>query len=71
MESYEVEIDGKTYPVKSIRNLNGHSIGPYQIHAGNTNLETRTLNPKPRFPQVCVTGSRFVLPGNTNLKPGP
>ena len=36
MESYEVEINGKTYPVKSIRNLNGHSIGPYQIHAGKS-----------------------------------
>ena len=24
------------YPVKSIRNLNGHSIGPYQIHAGKS-----------------------------------
>lgn len=36
MESYEVEIGGKTYPVKSIRNLNGHSIGPYRIHAGKT-----------------------------------
>jgi len=36
MESYEVELDGKTYQVKSIRNLNGHSIGPYQIHAGKT-----------------------------------
>ena len=36
MESYEVEIDGKTYPVKSIQNLNGHSIGPYQIHAGKS-----------------------------------
>lgn len=36
MESYEVELDGKTYPVKAIRNLNGHSIGPYQIHAGKT-----------------------------------
>ncbi|CAM9341998.1 unnamed protein product [Choristocarpus tenellus] len=34
MESYEVELDGKVYPVKSVRNLNGHSIGPYQIHAG-------------------------------------
>eukprot|EP00934_Nitzschia_sp_Nitz4_P004273 Nitzschia sp. Nitz4//scaffold268_size26297//15797//17170//NITZ4_008279-RA/size26297-processed-gene-0.8-mRNA-1//1//CDS//3329544936//4263//frame0 len=34
MESYEVELDGTTHPVKSIRNLNGHSIGPYQIHAG-------------------------------------
>jgi len=37
MESYEVELaDGKTYPVQCIRNLNGHSIGPYQIHAGKT-----------------------------------
>ena len=36
MESYEVELDGTTYPVKSIRNLNGHSIGPYQIHAGKS-----------------------------------
>lgn len=30
MESYEVELDGKTYQVKPIRNLNGHSIGPYR-----------------------------------------
>ncbi|XP_076338496.1 methionyl aminopeptidase und isoform X2 [Tachypleus tridentatus] len=36
MESYEVELDGKNYPIKSIRNLNGHSIGPYRIHAGKT-----------------------------------
>lgn len=36
MESYEVELDGKTYQVKSIRNLNGHSIGPYRIHAGKS-----------------------------------
>jgi methionyl aminopeptidase len=36
MESYEVEIDGKTYPVQCCRNLNGHSIGPYQIHAGKS-----------------------------------
>lgn len=71
MESYEITLDGKTYPstfwavsgseflfgrhhpplihcpppplsfpasptVKSIRNLNGHSIGPYQIHAGKS-----------------------------------
>ena len=36
MESFEVEIDGKIYPVKPCRNLNGHSIGPYQIHAGKS-----------------------------------
>lgn len=36
MESYEVELDGKVFQVKSIRNLNGHSISPYRIHAGKT-----------------------------------
>ena len=36
MESYEVEIKGRTYPVKCIRNLNGHSIGHYTIHGGKT-----------------------------------
>eukprot|EP00611_Tribonema_gayanum_P011752 TRINITY_DN2210_c0_g1_i1.p1 TRINITY_DN2210_c0_g1~~TRINITY_DN2210_c0_g1_i1.p1 ORF type:complete len:480 (-),score=161.02 TRINITY_DN2210_c0_g1_i1:305-1744(-) len=36
MESYEVEINGKVYPVKCCRNLNGHSIGPYQIHGGKS-----------------------------------
>ena len=32
MESYECEINGKTYPIKSIRNIGGHSILPYCIH---------------------------------------
>ncbi|KAG2485293.1 hypothetical protein HYH03_015968 [Edaphochlamys debaryana] len=36
MESYEVELDGRTHQVKCVRNLNGHSIGPYQIHAGKS-----------------------------------
>jgi methionyl aminopeptidase len=36
MESYECEIKGTTYPVKCIRNLNGHSIGRYNIHGGKT-----------------------------------
>lgn len=36
MESYEVEIGKETYPVKSIRNLNGHSIGRHRIHAGKS-----------------------------------
>ena len=32
MESYEIELDGTTYPIKSIRNLNGHTIERYSIH---------------------------------------
>jgi methionyl aminopeptidase len=36
MESYEVTIKNKTYPVKCIRNLCGHSIQRYKIHAGKS-----------------------------------
>jgi methionyl aminopeptidase len=32
MESYEVTLDGKTFPVKAIRNITGHNILRYQIH---------------------------------------
>ncbi|GAM88051.1 hypothetical protein ANO11243_060800 [Dothideomycetidae sp. 11243] len=32
MESYEVEIGGQTFPVKAIRNLNGHDIQQHSIH---------------------------------------
>ena len=34
MESYELELNGTTYPVKAIRNLNGHTIGRFEIHGG-------------------------------------
>ena len=36
MESYECEIDGKVYQVKSCRNLGGHNMLPYHIHAGKS-----------------------------------
>ncbi|PHH89395.1 hypothetical protein CDD83_6153 [Cordyceps sp. RAO-2017] len=32
MESFEVELEGATLPVRSIRNLTGHTILPYSIH---------------------------------------
>merc|ERR1712232_677381 len=35
-EAGEVELNGKTIPIKCCRNLQGHSIGPYQIHAGKS-----------------------------------
>ncbi|KAK2735906.1 Methionine aminopeptidase 2 [Onygenales sp. PD_40] len=34
MESYEVEIKGKTFPVKAVRNITGHDILRYKIHGG-------------------------------------
>ncbi len=36
MESHEVQLDGKVHTVKAIRNLNGHLIGQYRIHAGKS-----------------------------------
>ncbi|SSD58533.1 probable Methionine aminopeptidase 2 [Saccharomycodes ludwigii] len=36
MESYEVELDGETYPIKCCRNLCGHNISPYKIHGGKS-----------------------------------
>jgi len=36
MESHEITLNGTVYPIKCCRNLNGHSIGPYQIHAGKS-----------------------------------
>ncbi|KAF2666362.1 methionine aminopeptidase 2-like protein [Microthyrium microscopicum] len=32
MESYEVELNGKTIPVKAVRSLSGHNILRYKIH---------------------------------------
>ena len=36
MESYEVELNGTMYPVKCIRNLNGHNIEQHIIHGGKS-----------------------------------
>jgi methionyl aminopeptidase len=36
MESYEIELNNKIIPIKPCRNLCGHSIEPYKIHAGKS-----------------------------------
>lgn len=36
MESHEITLGNKTYTVKAVENLCGHSIAPYQIHAGKS-----------------------------------
>jgi methionine aminopeptidase type II len=36
MESYEIELDGKTHRVHAIQNLQGHSIDRYRIHGGKS-----------------------------------
>lgn len=36
MESYEVDINGKTFPVKPVKCLSGHDIKRWQIHGGKS-----------------------------------
>lgn len=36
MESYEVEIGGKNFAVKAVRNISGHNIKQYRIHGGKS-----------------------------------
>jgi methionyl aminopeptidase len=36
MESYEVDINGRTFPIKAVRGLSGHNIDQYRIHAGKS-----------------------------------
>ncbi|KAF2685221.1 methionine aminopeptidase 2-like protein [Lentithecium fluviatile CBS 122367] len=44
MESYEVELNGKTIPVKSVKNITGHNILRYKIHGSKQVpfIKTRT-----------------------------
>jgi len=44
MESYEVTINNKVYPIKSVKNLCGHTIEPYKIHAGKSVPIVKTVN---------------------------
>lgn len=36
MESYEVEINGRTFPVKPVKSISGHDIKQYRIHGGKS-----------------------------------
>lgn len=69
MESYELELEGKTYPIKAIRNLNGHNIGDYVIHGGKTvpivaNGDTTKMEEGETFAIETFgsTGEGYVIP---------
>ena len=36
IENYEVEIKGKNHKIKAIKNLFGHTVGQYKVHAGKS-----------------------------------
>lgn len=70
MESYEVEINGNTYPVKPCRNLCGHNIAPYTIHGGKSvpivkNGDDTKMEEGEHFAIETFgsTGRGFVVPG--------
>ncbi|KAF7457958.1 methionine aminopeptidase 2B-like [Cryptosporidium felis] len=70
IESYEFEYKGKVYNVKPIKNLNGHSILPFQIHGGksvpivatndNTRMEENEIYAIETF---ATTGRGYVSEG--------
>jgi len=67
MESHEVEINGKTYPVVCVRNLCGHSIQPYRIHAGKSVPIVRG-GPQTKMEEVAAThAGRAVRDRNLRL----
>ncbi|KAG1635165.1 hypothetical protein G6F44_009903 [Rhizopus delemar] len=68
-DSYEIELDGKTYDIKPIRNLNGHTIEPYKIHAGKSVPIVRDSNDETKLEEgeqlaietFCSTGRGYVV----------
>ncbi len=71
IESYEIELDGKIHPIKVVKNLGGHNIKPYRIHAGKLILGA----PHPSIPDTmkmeegeCYAIETFASTGLDNLK---
>ncbi|KAI8149723.1 peptidase M24, structural domain-containing protein [Fennellomyces sp. T-0311] len=68
-DSYEIELDGKTYDIKPIRNLNGHTIDPYRIHGGKSVPIVRNSGDETKLEEgehvaietFCSTGRGYVV----------
>ncbi|CAO3694396.1 unnamed protein product [Umbelopsis ramanniana] len=68
-DSYEIELDGKTYDIKPIRNLSGHTIEPYHIHAGKSVPIIRDSGDETKLEEgewlavetFCSTGRGYVV----------
>jgi methionyl aminopeptidase len=70
MESYEVEINGKTYQVKPVRNLGGHNILPYKIHGGQLLLGIKNDNQSRMMNNTIYAIETFASTGDgwTNVR---
>ncbi|KAI9477759.1 MAG: peptidase M24, structural domain-containing protein [Benjaminiella poitrasii] len=68
-DSYEIDLDGKTYDIKPIRNLNGHTIEPYRIHGGKSVPIVRDSGDETKLEEgeqiaietFCSTGRGYVV----------
>ena len=56
LESYEIEINNSIHPVKSVKDLMGHQIKPYQIHA-----EKRVPNFKLEYNERMLEGEFYAI----------
>lgn len=69
IESYEIELDGKIYPIHAVKNLGGHNILPYHIHAGKTLLGAPDhMNDKEKMEiNECYAIETFATTGETGM----
>lgn len=68
IESYEIELNNKIYPIKALTNLGGHTIEPYKIHAGNL-LLNGLISPTNKRMKLgeCWAIETFATTGNYNF----
>ena len=57
MQSHEIELNGVTYPIKCIRNLNGHNIAPFKIHGGKVSSAATGMLPRSQLPDSALITS--------------
>lgn len=69
IESYEVTIDGKTYPVKSINQIGGHNILRYIIHGGKLIL-CAPCESKEYKEQRMYSGEQYAIETFASTGPG-
>ncbi|KAJ6129745.1 hypothetical protein N7512_002525 [Penicillium capsulatum] len=71
MESYEVDINGRTIPVKAVRGLSGHDIKHYQIHGTKSIPFTKNNNQTKMEEGEIFAIETFGTTGRGHLIDGP
>ena len=70
IESYEIELNGKTIQLKPIYNLGGHNINQYEIHGGQVILcsPSHHLNNMKMMADTCYAIETFASTGNGSIR---